>query len=152
MVRGSDGVIYYERTAIYFEIYYILLCSMVQYVSYLMNFRFHSICWSFHSFEYMPLKHNSSSCVPLSTTFPLLRTIITSALFAVDNRCAIISVVLPSQTAEWRVNMFRWISRSVPESMKTSKSPNLVQWGWWDVDWDWAVLPSADVASSKRTS
>ena len=43
----------------------------------------------------------------------------TSARFAVLSLCAIINVVLPSHTAAavCRVKIFRWISRSVPESI-----------------------------------
>lgn len=88
--------------------------------------------WSRHMRAYIPRSAPSainSSWVPCSMSFPLSRTKIMSARRAVLRRCAINSVVLPLQTAAavWGVNMFRWISRSVP-------------------------LSRADVASSSRIS
>mmetsp|Transcript_54931 Transcript_54931/g.116729 ORF Transcript_54931/g.116729 Transcript_54931/m.116729 type:complete len:123 (+) Transcript_54931:331-699(+) len=54
-----------------------------------------------------------------------------SARLAVLSRCAIISVVLPLQTAAavFEVSMFRWISLSVPESRALVASSSRMSFG-----------------------
>ena len=124
--------IYSSGTSFVTLIYSSLFCTLFWVVLYFNSSNESPSIWSRHIRAYIPRSAPSasnSSWLPRSTSFPLSRTRIMSALLAVLSRCAINSVVLPLQTAAavCGVNMLRWISRSVP-------------------------LSKADVASSRRIS
>mmetsp|Transcript_15759 Transcript_15759/g.36844 ORF Transcript_15759/g.36844 Transcript_15759/m.36844 type:complete len:107 (+) Transcript_15759:175-495(+) len=68
---------------------------------------------------YFESRATSSSCVPLSMTFPLCKTRMRVARTTVDKRCAMMNVVLPtmrSSRARWTMCSFSLSSALVASS------------------------------------